>query len=102
MRILIWNVRDAGRKDFKYQSNLLIQSHEQDILVLIETILNVDKALSIILSLKFPNFKFIPSECFPGGIWLIWDETIIFNIHIISIYKRLFTVKFNYSPSNLW
>lgn len=52
-----------------------------------ETTINVDKALPIISSLRFPSFNIVPLK-FSGWIWSIWKEIITFNIHIISIDKR--------------
>lgn len=47
MRILSWNVRVAGQKDFKQELKALIQSHDPDILILMKTRINVGKALLI-------------------------------------------------------
>lgn len=58
IKILSWNVSGGARKGFKHQLKLLIHSHDLNFLILME----INKiALSVISSLKFPNFKIIPS-----------------------------------------
>lgn len=74
----------AKQNNCKNQLRLLMKSHDPDILILVETKINSDRDLSVICSLKIPNFKNIPSEVFSGGIWLIWKDYVDSHINIIS------------------
>lgn len=60
MNIVSWNVRGTGRKDFSSQLKLLLHFHNPDIVILMETRINIKKALSL-GSFNFLNFEIIPS-----------------------------------------
>lgn len=64
MKILNWNVKVARRKGSQNQLRILIKTYDQDILTLIENKINLDRALSLIPQLEFPNFRIIRSESF--------------------------------------
>lgn len=57
MKMVSWDARGVGRKDFRSQLKLLLHSHNPDIIILIEIKINIKKAYSIIGLLVFLSFK---------------------------------------------
>lgn len=49
-----------------------------------ETKVYSDRALNIIQQLKVPNFIEIPLGRISGGIWLLWRDTVNFQLEFIS------------------
>lgn len=90
MKTVSWNVRVVGRKDFRTQTKLLLHSHNPDIIILMESRIDIKKAYSIIGSFNFPNFETIPLEGFVGGIWLMWKDSSLLSVNIMAVDKRFF------------
>lgn len=70
MKILTWNIRGAGRKGFVHQVCKLIKNYHLDILVLLETKVNLEKSNLIIKRFNYPYFVEIFHGLL-GGLWVI-------------------------------
>lgn len=71
MKILSWNIREAGRKDFKQQVRELIKNYNLDILFFMKTKVNSVRARVIIISTSYPNFPEVPPEGLSGELWVL-------------------------------
>lgn len=94
------NIRGAGNKSFTNHFRGLIYSYNPDIVILMETKVNLNNAKSISASLNFPCFKIIPSEGFSGGIWLLWKDSSSFSLHITTSDKCFFHYQITDSLNN--
>lgn len=73
MKIFSCNFRGASRRGVIYQVREFINDYHPDIIVLLETKMNSNRAKSIIqnFSLYFPFFIEIPLVGFTGGLWVL-------------------------------
>lgn len=103
MKILSWNIRDAGRTGFKAQLVEIARSTKPDLILLLETKVHTDKASKIIKSLSYENSIEIPTEGLSGGIWLLWNSSHKFQFHFISFNNRFIHGQINdYTNNTAW
>lgn len=103
MKILSWNIRDAGRTGFKAQLVEIARSTKPDLILLLETKVHTDKASKIIKPLSYENSIEIPTEGLSGGIWLLWNSSHKFQFHFISFNNRFIHGQINdYTNNTAW
>lgn len=68
MKIICWNVREAGRQGFYSQVSDLLTHHKHDILMRLKTRVNSNMVLAVIKRNNMSNFMEIPPVGF-RGIW---------------------------------
>lgn len=88
MKIVSWNVRGAGKKGFNSQVRYLISKYDLDILALVETRVNSNRAHKIIERINLPNFVEILPKGFSGGIWLLWKNSMEFQLNLLKTQER--------------
>lgn len=66
----------------------MLATHNPDIIVLMETKVNTNRAQHIIKSLNIRNFIEIPPEAFSKGILLLWTHIMDFQLGIIYTTNR--------------
>lgn len=71
MNILSWNVRGTAEADFKCNFQELVSSHQPDIVILMETRVNGERANRIIASLGFDYYTKVDAIGFAGAIWVL-------------------------------
>lgn len=85
MKILSRNVREPGRKCFKFQLKEVINYCSSDIGLLLENKF-IQEKLEIVKNFKNPNLT--PPEGLSGGIWLLWRSSTEFSLDIVSTNNR--------------
>ena len=67
-KIIVWNCRGAGHRDFRIHARALIEGIYHEMIVLLETRVKATRGMEIMKKLDFDNHKIIPGEGFSGGI----------------------------------
>lgn len=93
MKILSWDARSAGRKCFKNQIRILIQTYDPDIIILMETKINLHKTLYLTPHLQITSFKIIPSNGF-SGVGCFGEILYVLILPSYLLMADLYTVKF--------
>lgn len=76
-KFFCWNCRGAGSKDFLREMFEWRRVHNPSIIVLIETEISGSRADAICNKLGKIHWVRSDAEVFSGGIWLLWDESVI-------------------------
>ncbi|XP_056690122.1 uncharacterized protein [Spinacia oleracea] len=84
MKICLWNVRGACRKDFFPAVWSIIEEQHPHVFVLFETQSDDYRAKEVMFQLKFNDYRVIPPNDKRGGIWLLWKY---------EVYLVLFTAE---------
>ena len=84
-KILFWNCRGVGSKDFIPKSLTLIESQDPYIIVLVEIGTEIDRGVVVLNALKFDCFEVVEGEGFIRGIWLGWKSQ---RVNVITIEKN--------------
>ena len=88
MKVVAWNVREAGRPFFVSQIMKLLKNVAPDILFLCETEVNANRSMNIWPKLQFNCHEFIDPIGHSGGLWLCWNFNVI-NLDIILKNDRM-------------
>lgn len=90
MIILSWNVRGVGCECFAHEIAELFRLYSPDILFLMETIVNQDRADKILnrIQFLFPYRCTIPFFGFLGGLWVLWKNFPHFTLDILIEHER--------------
>lgn len=88
MKILSSKVRGVSRKWFNFKLKEVIRYCNPDIMLLLETKVQLEKARKIIKTFNYLNFIEIPFEGLSRGIWSLWHSSNNFLLHIVSISTR--------------
>lgn len=67
----------------------LVRKHNPNIVILTETCVIGQRALSLISSFGFENFVKIDVVSFFGGIWLLWNSHVIYIEPLASSFQEL-------------
>lgn len=73
MKIVVWNCRGAGSRDFRRHAKELLRNHKPEVFILIETRVRNCKAEKIIRKLGLGGCFKSPPEGISGGIWILWN-----------------------------
>ncbi|CAN1234575.1 hypothetical protein LINPERPRIM_LOCUS4250 [Linum perenne] len=71
IKVLSWNCRGAGHRDFVPALRLLIQKFVPSVLVLVEPRIGGTRALDVIMSIGFHSSLVVDVIGFSGGIWVL-------------------------------
>jgi len=73
MKILCWNVQGAKKFQLQQEVGFINRTIKSDILILLETMVNMHNAVLIVKRLGFQNYSTIPPQDHVGGMWLPWN-----------------------------
>src|ERR1044072_4636459 len=77
INFLSWNIRGAAAKGVPLLIKDLVRRHSISCLALMETKVSGARAVSIINKLGFDAFHVEEAVGFSGGIWILWDSSIM-------------------------
>ncbi|KAK9937007.1 hypothetical protein M0R45_013825 [Rubus argutus] len=101
-KIMCWNVRGAGGKNFRNSISDLIKMNHLDVVVICEPKVSFcDKQRKFFKNLGFPDAEISKANGFSGGIWLLWDKRKI-DIYFIDNNVQAITVKITGPLSHPW
>lgn len=73
MNIIIWNCKSALKSSFKKRVGDLVQKHNPDILVVMETHVGGDRAREITNLLPFDGAIHTNTIGYAEGLWVLWN-----------------------------
>ncbi|XP_056697424.1 uncharacterized protein [Spinacia oleracea] len=94
MKICLWNVRGACRKDFLPAAWSIIEEQHPHVFVLFETKSDDYRAKEVMFQLKFNDYRVIPPNDKRGGIWLFWKYEV--DLVLFTAETSHFHVLFNF------
>lgn len=101
-RILCWNCRGAGNKDFLREILDLIRSYNPSIVVLLEPRISGSGANDVCKRLGKTHWIRSEADGFSGGgVWLLWNEDAI-RIELRNVHKSFIHVAINPSSRGCW
>ncbi|KAF8390857.1 hypothetical protein HHK36_023156 [Tetracentron sinense] len=101
MKLVVWNGRGAGGKTFLRNLKELIRMHDPQILVLMETRIGEEKAVSVISKLHFSGSFRVDAQGYSGGIWLLWKKELI-TVEVLSSNSQLIHTLIRHTHSEDW
>lgn len=75
--ILVWNCHGAGSGAFVRLIIHLVQIYSPAILILVETRVASHYVCKFLHHIQFPNFVCSKALGFAGGIWMIWNSSMV-------------------------
>lgn len=87
MNISIWNCRGAFKTKFKQMVSDLVSWHHPTIMVITETRVGGYKAKKVIKGLPFDGYAVLESIGFAGGIWLLWNSSMV-QVEVLSLMEQ--------------
>ncbi|KAI8011954.1 hypothetical protein LOK49_LG06G01540 [Camellia lanceoleosa] len=88
MNLLIWNCKGAGNKNFKRNLLDLVQIHKLDLLVLMETKVELVSMGMFFNQMGFTTLAHVDSVGRSGGIWMLWNPSLV-NVRVIEASSQL-------------
>lgn len=85
MKLLVWNVQDAGGKLFCPLIKDMVKTHKPNIMALVEPRISRSNADKVVRKLGFKRSHRIEANGFASGIWLFWNND---EIHIDILLNR--------------
>ncbi|KAL7223854.1 hypothetical protein ACSBR1_025335 [Camellia fascicularis] len=76
MDLLVWTCRGAGNKRFKRNLRELVQIHKPDIIVLMETKVELTTIRMFFNCMGFTTSTHVDPVGQSGGIWMLWKPTV--------------------------
>ncbi|GLT69032.1 hypothetical protein SLA2020_412150 [Shorea laevis] len=83
MRIISWNCRGAAKSNFCKGAMDLKRIHNPSMMLILETKLTTQDARDQAASLGFPKSCIVDSKGLRGGLWLLWDDSMV-NVDVVS------------------
>lgn len=74
MNIIVWNCRGVLKPSFQKHVGELVWTHNQVILVIMETNVGSGRAKAIIDRLPFDGLIHTDTIGFTSGLWMLWDS----------------------------
>lgn len=74
-RIIVWNCRGAGSDAFGRAVKMMCKDSHPDVLVLLETRVEVGRAVGLSKKLGFDKYYTVAGDGYAGGIWLMWKSS---------------------------
>lgn len=99
--ILNWNVRGASSTEFARTLREIMRTNKPDILTLHEPRVGGAGAQEVIRNLGFKHQIIVEARGFSGGIWILWNSSVI-NISQIQAHEQFFNVRVQESSFSLW
>ncbi|CAL5416425.1 unnamed protein product [Camellia sinensis] len=92
MTLLIWNCRGAGNKKFKRNLRELVQIHKPDLLVLMETKVELAAMGMFFNQMGFTTSAHVDLVGRSGGIWMLWNPSLV-NVRVTEASSQLITAR---------
>ncbi|GMP25581.1 hypothetical protein CsSME_00002379 [Camellia sinensis var. sinensis] len=92
MDLLIWNCRGAGNKKFKRNPRKLVLIHKPDLMVLMETKVDLASMGTFFNQMGFTTLTYVDSIGRSGGIWMLWSPISV-NVRVTEVSSQLITAK---------
>ncbi|XP_057419026.1 uncharacterized protein LOC130713258 [Lotus japonicus] len=92
MNIVSWNIRGAAARGVSLMLRDLVHRHSVSCLAVLEPRISGPRALSIIRSLEFQGVHVEDAIGFSGGIWILWDTSIL-DIHVLRSHRQFVHTK---------
>lgn len=80
MMIIAWNTRGIARTSFKRNFLYLFHNHHPDIFILTETRVSITNTEKIMEGLPFENRVLMEPDGFTGGVLIIWNSRVDFEV----------------------
>ncbi|KAL7211640.1 hypothetical protein ACSBR2_014486 [Camellia fascicularis] len=90
MDLLVWNCRKADNKRFKRNLRELVQIHKSDIIVLMETKVELIAIGMFFNCMKFTASTHVDPVSRSGGIWMLWKLTVV-NVRVVEASSQQIT-----------
>ena len=87
MNFLSWNIRGAAAKGVPLLIKDLVSRHNISCMALFQTRFSGSRALSIVNKLGFDGFHVEDAVGFSGGIWILWDSSVM-NFQILLSHRH--------------
>ncbi|KAL7245795.1 hypothetical protein ACSBR2_001015 [Camellia fascicularis] len=92
MTLLIWNCRGAGNKKFKKNLRELVQIHKPDLLVLMETKVELASMGMFFNHMGFTTSAHVDPVGRSRGIWMLWNPSLV-NVRVTKASSQLITAR---------
>ncbi|KAI8020747.1 hypothetical protein LOK49_LG03G02644 [Camellia lanceoleosa] len=90
MDLLIWNYMGAGNDRFRRNLRELVQMHRPDLLILLETKVELNKMGMFFNNLGYMASSHVDPTGRNGGIWLLWNPNLI-NVSVNEAGSQMIT-----------
>ena len=80
MKIFVWNIQGIGDPQTSNSLLSLVNTHDPDILFLLETKLEKQNAMFFMKKLGFVNVFTVDRVSLSGGLMLLWKEQCVVNV----------------------
>jgi exonuclease III len=98
MKILLWNCRGVGNLNFRRNFSAFMRYHHLAIVVLMETHIFGQRAVSVSSALGFDRVVCSDTVGYSGGIWLLWDSAQV-QLDVLSMNPQVIHASVQVSSS---
>ncbi|XP_028105291.1 uncharacterized protein LOC114304330 [Camellia sinensis] len=91
LKLLFWNCRGAGNKNFKRHLTEILRTHKPEILILMETKVQYSKMGNFFNRLGFTASTIVDPVDRVGGIWIIWNTSYV-NVRASAVSSQVIHV----------
>lgn len=99
--IFLWNCREAGSNCFLRHVLQYIHTFNPNILILVETRVSSSYINCILHKSNYTNFLAVEACGFSGGIWMIWDATLV-HVETVTVDDQIFNLVVKRGRASTW
>ncbi|XP_028805248.1 uncharacterized protein LOC114760152 [Neltuma alba] len=100
-RIMVWNCRGAGSEGFRRGLKLACDNNRPNILGLLETRIQHDRAEGLFRRLGYGKWLISPGLGFFGGIWIGWREEKA-HLELLELNEQFVHLSVSYGGEEAW
>ncbi|KAJ8424161.1 hypothetical protein Cgig2_032096 [Carnegiea gigantea] len=92
INLLVWNVREAGCREFLNNLKELMHMHKPSIIALLETHISGARVDEVCSKIGFHSQYRMEAQGFQGGIWVLWEIESV-HLSLVQAYTQFVTME---------